>query len=160
MSSFKKTVVALFALMLLVPAFAMAYDMNVVADEANRTNSQKWLDLLAQNEITVVPVAPADIDKVKQQKYITIIGGVDDAAIKKLVTEVAGADEAAAMAKPGAKKMLVKDNVWSQGQKVLLFTGSDKNAAAEARVESRETWMPLLEEWFELDEGPAALKAY
>lgn len=160
MLSFKRVVVVLFALLLFVPAFAFADDMNIVTNDANKAKSQAWLDLLDQNEISVNFVAPADIDKVKKMKFIAIIGGVDDAAIKNLVTEAAGADEAAAMAKPGAKKMILKENLWSDGQKVLLFTGSDADAAAQARVESRETWMPLLEEWFELDEGPASLKAY
>ena len=103
---------------------------------------------------------PEDFDSVKGNKYITLMGGVDDATFKKLVEKAVGDKETASLANKGTKKMYMKEGVWAPDQKVLIFTGSDSEAAADARMESRDTWMPLLQEWFSLEEGPDSLKAY
>jgi hypothetical protein len=149
-------------LFILIPAsWAMAEDvMNLVASQASLVKAQPWIDFLRKSEITVEHVVPSELQSVKTKKYITIEGGMDDPAIKEIVTEVVGAAEASDLAKPGAKKMFMKENAWVAGQRILVFAGDNAESAAAARVESRETWMPYLEEWLGLGEGPGSLKAY
>ena len=158
----KSSIIYLIAILIAVPAArAIAEEpMKVVANSYNQNKAQKWVDFLLMNEVEVEFCEPADFDSVKSAKYIAIMGGVDDGDIKKLLTDVLGAEEVAALGEKGAKKMVVKKGYGAQDQEMLIFTGSDSEAAADARVESRETWMPLLTKWFDLDEGPASLKAY
>lgn len=158
----KHIIVALMVSIFLMPAaWAMADDgITVVANPYNQNKAQKWVDYLLQNEVTVKFAKPEDFESVKSSKYLAIIGGVDDEHIMNLVSQAVGGKEASAMAKKGAKKMFIKDGTWAPGQKVLIFTGSDTEAAAQARVESRESWMPYLVDWFDLDEGPTTLRAY
>jgi len=47
--------------------------------------------------------------------------------------------------------MFVKENVFTQGQVIIVFTGADEAAAADARKNSRKTWWPYLAKWFDLD---------
>jgi hypothetical protein len=148
-------------LVLLSAGWAAADDsMIVVASAFNQNKSQRWIDFLAMSEVQVDFVAPDDFESIKTQKYITIIGGVDEEAIRKLVSEIVGADEAKALSQKGAKKMYLKEGYGSKDQKLLIFTGSDADAAALARTENRDNWMPLLQKWFGLSDSPATLKAY
>jgi hypothetical protein len=148
-------------LLILPAALVRAEDvMKLIVNQASLSKVQAWMDFLQKNEISVDLVAPADFSKVKSSYFIAIEGGMDDPAIQKLVTEVAGSAEADALSKPGAKKMFMKENVWQPGQKVLVFAGSNAEAASAARADSREAWMKYLKAWFDLGEGPGGLKAY
>jgi hypothetical protein len=155
-------IMLLFALLFTMPTtWAIAGEpMTVVADSYNQNKAQKWVDFLLSKEVKVEFCEPADFDSVKTAKYIAIMGGVDDPDIKKLITDIIGAEEVDALAQKGAKKMFVKNGYGAQDQEMLIFTGSDSDAAADARVESKETWMPILTEWFDLDEGPGSLQMY
>ena len=88
------------------------------------------------------------------------MGGVDNPLIRQLIVNIIGADEVAALSKKGARKMYLIKAKYAQDQLILIFTGSDSEAAALARTESRNTWLPLLNEWFDLGQGPAGLKGY
>ena len=147
---------------LTLSSWALAEDLMIlVSPKEEQKNVQPWVDFLNKNEIAVKSFSPGDFDAIKKSfYYVALVGGMDQAELKKLVTEAVGADEAAALAKPGAKKMLVKENVWQPGQKVLIFTGSNAQAAIQARTENRDAWMKYLKEWFSLGEGPSSLKSY
>ncbi len=134
--------------------------MKLIASPASQAKAAAFVGLMKTNQITVDAVAPADAAAAKKSNVVVIEGGMDDAAIKPLITEVAGASEAAALAKAGAKKMIMKENVWQPGQKVLVFAGSNADAAAAARTENREEWMKYFKQWFELSDGPEGLKGY
>lgn len=147
---------------LTLSSWVLAEDlMIVVSSKEEQKNVQPWVDFLNKNEIAVKSFAPGDFEAIKKSfYYVALAGGMDQAEMKKLVTEAVGPDEAAALAKPGAKKMLVKENDWQPGQKVLIFTGNNSQAAIQARTENREAWMKYLKEWFSLGEGPSSLKSY
>jgi hypothetical protein len=143
------------------PASVLAQDaMNLVAGQASLVKAQPWIDFLKKNEITVEHAVPSELKSVQKKKYITIEGGMNEPGIKEIISEVVGASEASALAKPGAKKMFMKENTWVAGQRILVFAGDTAESAAAARTESRETWMKYLKEWFDLGEGPGGLKAY
>jgi hypothetical protein len=134
--------------------------MTVVAEYKDREAALRWVDYLLTNEIFVEYVDPEFFSANTDVEYMAIMGGVDNAEIKKILTDLIGAGEVAAMSKKGAKKMYLIEDKYSMGQKILVYTGSDSEASANARTESRDEWMPMLEEWFGLDEGPVGLKAY
>jgi len=153
---------ALIAASLLVTAsVAQAQDaMTLVAGQASLVKTQTWIDFLKKNEIAVDHYVLSEFAKVKDKKFITIIGGMDESGIKDILTEVCGAAEAASLTAKGAKKMVLKENLWKPGQKVLVFAGADADAAAAARTESRDAWMKYLKDWFDLGDSPGGLRAY
>jgi hypothetical protein len=134
--------------------------MVLVAGQASLVKAQTWIDFLKKNGITVDHYVLSELGKVKNNKYITIMGGLDEAGFREVITEIVGADEAAALVGKGAKKMLLKENLWIPGQKILVFAGADAEAAAAIRAESRAAWMKYLEEWFDLEEMPGGLRPY
>lgn len=158
----KYTLSFLFVLLVLSSsAWVQAQDtMFFVASQASLVKAQPWIDFLKKNEITVEHSVPSEFKNVKNKKYVTIEGGMNEPGIKDLITEVVGAADASALAKPGTKKMLLKENTFVAGQRILVFAGDTAESAAAARTESRETWMKYLKDWFDLGEGPGGLKAY
>jgi hypothetical protein len=149
-------------LFLTISSLALAEDLMIlVASQDDLKKVQPWVDFLTKNEITVKHFLPGDFEPVKKSfYYVTLVGGMDQSGIKKLITEVVGPAEVAALANKGTPKMIVKENVWQPGQKVLIFTGDTSQSAVQARTENREAWMKYLKEWFNLGEGPSGLKAY
>jgi hypothetical protein len=149
-------------LFLMISSLALAEDLMIlVTSQDDLKKVQPWVDFLTKNEITVKSFSPGDFESVKKSfYYVTIMGGMDQSGIKKLITEAVGTSEATALANKGTQEMIVKENVWQPGQKVLIFTGDNSQSAVQARTENRETWMKYLKEWFNLGEGPSGLKSY
>jgi hypothetical protein len=121
--------------------------------------NQKSLDLAKDfratlnNESIPLQFVTDQYDRVKKEKYVMVLGGAKgpdsvDALIKQILTP----QEQEKGNKPGGA-IFVKENVFvkDQGQVIVVFTGPDEEAAAEARKNSRKTWWELLVKWFDLD---------
>jgi hypothetical protein len=76
--------------------------------------------------------------------------------VKQLLTE----EEQNWVGNPGNSRMYLKENVWREGQMVLIFAGSDKEAAVKARTANRAKWIGYLNDWFNIDISTAGLAAY
>jgi hypothetical protein len=154
----------LLAAVMCVPAGkAMAADdtMKFVAAPASVTKAGGFIGYMKKRGVATVDiVAPANAASVKKSGVVVIEGGMDDPAVKALITEVVGAAEAGPLAKDGAKKMFVKENMWQPGQKVLVFAGNNVESAAAARAENKDTWDKLITKWFDLEDAPEGLKGY
>jgi hypothetical protein len=151
----------IFVLVLPVATEAQTGDtLYLVAAKESRIKAQPWIDFLKTYDLPVEHFVLSELDLVKNQDYIAIAGGLDEAGVRDLLVEVIGDSEVASLQAEGAKKMFLKENVWKPGQKVLVFAGNDAEAAAAARSEAKETWMEYLEEWFDLEEVPGGLRAY
>jgi hypothetical protein len=163
MKQTRKWIIALFIIASLLPAASYAQtgeSLYFVAAKESRVKAQAWIDFLSLYELPVEHYFLSELDQVKSHDFVAIAGGLDEAGIRDLLVDVIGDSEVASLEANGAKKMFLKENVWKQGQKVLVFAGTDSAAAAEVRSEEKETWMEYLEEWFDLEEIPGGLKAY
>jgi hypothetical protein len=88
---------------------------------------------------------------VKKEKYVIVLGGSKGpGGVDGFVNQVLNAQEQQSGSQPSGK-LFVKENVFAQGQVIVVFTGPDEAAAAEARKNGRKTWWELLSKWFELD---------
>ena len=161
----KKTLLILAAIMALSltlsPMAALGQDqLIVVATKQTYQAAQRWVDFLTTKGIVPKNVEPSQFGQYKQSEYIAVMGGVDEAGIKELVKEAVGDQELAALSQKGAGKMYVKSNVWGPGQNVVIFAGSDAQAAEKARVDAKDEWMGLFADWFGLEMGGPSLKGY
>jgi hypothetical protein len=142
-------------------ALAAGQELVVVANKPTFQAAQKWVDFLTTKGLTVKHVEPSQFGANKGAPYMVVMGGVaEPGGISDLIKEAVGAQDFAALAKPGAGKMFVRSNVWGQGQNVLVFAGSDPEAAAKARADAREEWMGMLADWFGLELGGPSLHGY
>jgi hypothetical protein len=151
----KRNITALVSIGLLILAF---FPGSVRADEklfivANQTalNLAKEFVTTLNNESIPLSVVMDQYDKVKKEKYIIVLGGAKGpGSVDEFIRQVLTPQEQQAGNQPGGK-IFIKENVFNQGQVIIVFAGSDEASAAEARKNSRKTWWPYLAKWFEID---------
>jgi hypothetical protein len=130
---------------------AFAYDkLFIVANQTSIGLAKEFFSTLS-NESVPLTIITDQFDKVKSEKYIVVLGGSKGpGSVDDFVKQVLTKEEQEAGNQPGGK-MFIKENVFSQGQTIILFTGPDENAAADARKKGRKTWWAYFVNWFELD---------
>ena len=141
-------------------ALAAGQELLVVANKPTFQAAQKWVDFLTTKGITVKHVEPSQFGANKGAPYMVVMGGVAEPGMGDLIKEAVGAQEFASLGKAGAGKMYTRSNVWGQGQNVLVFAGSDPEAAAKARADARDEWMGMLADWFGLELGGPTMHGY
>ena len=156
-------ILAAFMISMALPAASVAQTgepLYLLAAKESRVKAQKWIDFLKQYDQPVEHYVLSEIDQVKKQDYVVVVGGLDEPGFRDILLEIVGNDEVASIENGDKGKMLLKKDVWKPGQMVLVFAGKNTDAAAEARSASKDKWMDYLEEWFDLEEIPGGLRAY
>jgi hypothetical protein len=125
----------------------------VVAGDDNFDDASPWVNFLAEKGITIVHVLPEDFQKAKQEKYIVILGGPRDAdeigAV--ILKEILNPEELRSVEAEGPR-MIVKSDVWSKGQEVIVFAGKSQQEVTQARKSNRAAWWPKIAGWFGIAE--------
>ncbi len=148
-------------LCLSVATTAMAEELIVVASEATFEASQKWVDFLTLNEVPLKHVSPQEFDKVKKNKYVVVMGGLDEAdGIKGLAKELLDDGEFKHINQKGNGDIFFKFQVYDPMQTIILFVGADMAAADKARQDSREDWWNSFILWFDLDADMEGFHVY
>ena len=130
---------------------AFAFDKLFIVANPTAVGMAKEFFNTLNNESIPLAIISEQFDKVKNEKYIVVLGGAKGpGSVEDFVKLVLTKEEQAAASQPGGK-MFVKENVFTQGQTIIVFAGTDEAAAAEARKNGRKTWWPHLVKWFELD---------
>jgi hypothetical protein len=149
----KSIVAAVIGLMVLLSFLDTAYAFDKLFIVTNQTalDLAKDFTTTLNNESIPLAISMDQFDKIKNEKYIVVLGGAKgpggvDAFIKQVLT----AEEQKAAGQPDGK-MFIKENVFSQGQRIIVFAGPNEAAAANARKNSRKTWWDYLVKWFDLD---------
>ncbi|MBN1568719.1 MAG: hypothetical protein JXA73_12800 [Acidobacteria bacterium] len=151
MSKYIKTFLVASIVLTVNLSAAFAFDkLFIVGNQASIDRARDFFTTLS-NESIPLAIVTDQFDKVKKEKYIIVLGGAKGAgSVEDFVKQVLTEEEKASGNQAGGK-MFVKENLFAQGQTIIVFTGSDEAAAAEARKNSRKTWWAYLVQWFELD---------
>lgn len=138
-------------LFLLTTGSALAFDkLFVVANQKSLDLAQEFLTTL-NNESIPISVSMDQFEKIKKEKYIFVLGGAKGpGSVEDFINQVLTPEEQKSGNEP-AGKVFIKENVFAQGQVIVVFTGPNEASAAEARKSSRKTWWPYLAKWFEID---------
>jgi hypothetical protein len=135
-------------------------ELVVIANKATYQAAQKWVDFLATKGVPLKNVEPSQTDKFEKANYVVLMGGVDEPGIGDLVKKAVGDSEYASLQTKGAGKMFMRSGVWSPGQNIVVFAGSDQKAAEKARVDSKEEWLELFADWFGIELGGPSMHGY
>lgn len=153
MAGKKRIMVAALGLVVLLSFIDTAFAFDKLFIITNQTALDMAKDFITtlNNESIPLAVTLDQFEKVKNEKYIIVLGGAKgpggvDAFIKQVLTP----EEQKAGSQPEGK-IFVKENVFSQGQRIIVFVGPDEAAAATARKSNRKTWWDCLVKWFDLD---------
>jgi hypothetical protein len=130
---------------------AFAFDkLFIVANQTSLDLAKDFITML-NNESIPLAIATDDFDKVKNAKHIVVLGGAKgQGSVDEFTKQILTAQEQESGNQPGGK-MFLKENVFTQGQTIIVFAGPDVASAADARKNSRKIWWQYLVEWFDLD---------
>jgi hypothetical protein len=94
---------------------------------------------------------------------VVLLGALDEAGgIKPLVEKALIKAEFDKMTQSGSSAMFVKNDVWSKGQEVIIFTGAGDKGVETARKANRAEWVDVIFGWFglEADVGKSGTPSY
>jgi hypothetical protein len=133
----------------------------VVANDESYKLAENWIEFLRNESVPYRQTKPAEFDKYKKEKFIAILGGPNESGgVGEIVKQVLTKEEQEFVSKPGSSRMYLKENIFAQGQKILVFAGADRELAGKARVSNRSKWIDYLNAWFNIDISSAGLAAY
>jgi hypothetical protein len=139
-------------LCLALAPIASAAELVVVATPESYAKAADWQKFLASKEISLKNVPPSDLTAFKNAQYVVLLGPLDEAnGIKPLVEKALIKAEFDQMNQPGSSAMFVKSNVWSQGQEVIIYTGSGDKGVETARKANRAEWIDVIFGWFGIE---------
>ncbi len=133
----------------------------IVANDESYKLSENWIEFLRNESVPFKQTRPAEFEKYKNEKFIAILGGPSESGgVGEIVKQVLTKEEQEFVSKPGSYRMYLKENVFVQEQRILVFAGADREAAGKARVSNRSRWIDFLNVWFNIDISSAGLTAY
>lgn len=139
----------MFLLLFLGSAFA-SDKLFIVASQASIQLAKEFITTM-NNESIPLAIVMDQFEKVKKEKYIIVLGGAKGpGSVDEFIRHVLTPEEQKSGNQPGGK-VIIKENVFNQGQVIIVFAGPDEASAAEARKNSRKTWWPYIAKWFEVD---------
>ena len=151
----KKNITAVGAIGLMIFLFflnsAFAFDKLFIATNQKSLDLAKDFIASLNNESIPLSIVLDQYEKLKKEKYVVVLGGAKGpASIDKFIEQILTSEEQKSGNQPGGK-IYIKENVFAPGQVLIVFTGPDEAAAAEARKNSRKTWWTLFTKWFDLE---------
>lgn len=158
------TVTALTVLCIILSRPVIAEELVIVATNDTFQEAQGWVDFLEAKEIAVKHITPKEYSGGHEAKYFVIMGGMDEEdGIQVIVKDLLASEEFQWVSRKDNGKMYTKyilpentgsSNSWGEGQNFIIFAGSSRIMAAEARENSRQNWWEELSIWFDIDESP------
>ena len=138
------------AMLLIFNSASAADKIFIVANQKSLDLAKDFLTVL-NNESIPLSIVLDQYDKVKKEQCVIVLGGAKGpGSVGEFIKQILTPQEQEAANQP-AGKIFVKENVFNQGQVLVVFDGPDEAAAAAARKNSRKTWWDLLVKWFDLD---------
>jgi hypothetical protein len=130
---------------------ASAEDLIVVATQSTQKANANWQAFLQSKEIPFKLVTPQEFEKFKKAKYIVIMGSADEKDIVTILKEALLENDFNGISNKGSGKMYLRPSVWTPGQRVMIFVGSDQEAMMAARKASKDEWFEHLGDCFDID---------
>lgn len=109
----------------------------VLADSEDYSSASKLIDYLKGTGSQVVRITRSDLDKYKSCKLAFVLGGpYSREGIYEVIKEVLTGEERRNVEVPGRRAAYLKEDVWSKGQQVVFYVGSDRSQTKEAWLQT------------------------
>ncbi len=111
----------------------------VLANSIDYGLASDFFGFLRNRGRDIIHANASNFEQYKEEKFIVILGGPDAyEGIGKIVQEVLSEDEENIIRGKGARKKYVKTNIWSQGQRVMVIAGYNRNETKNSEDENKE----------------------
>ncbi|MEE9176476.1 MAG: hypothetical protein V3U19_09925 [Thermodesulfobacteriota bacterium] len=112
----------------------------VLANSIDFELASEFYGFLGNKGMEVVHSTAADFEQYKEEKFIVILGGPDaPEGVGPIVQEVLSEAEQNTIREAGARKKYVKTNMWTQGQRVTVIAGSDRQETKNSEDENKDS---------------------
>ncbi len=112
----------------------------LLANSIDYELATEFLGFLGNKGMETVHANASDFEQYKEEKFIVILGGPDAyEGVGEIVQEVLSEAEQNAIREKGARKKYVKTNIWTQGQRVMVIAGSDRNETKNTEDENQDS---------------------
>jgi hypothetical protein len=152
----KKLFVVTMALILIgstgISANAQSEKVVVLANTTDYSQAWGLVGFVQKNEIRLLRAVPENFEKYKNEKHIMVlVGPASKEGMEPFFEKVLTAEEQGFLKIPGNRKMYAKENLWTSGQKVIVFGFSDSSQIKNVLIENRRQWIENLIDWFDLE---------
>jgi hypothetical protein len=110
----------------------------VLSNSIDNELASDFFEFLENKGIKVTYTDAEDFDRLKEEKTIVILGGPDAyEGVGEIVQEVLTEGEQNQIRENGNRKMYIRTNVWTEGQKVIIIAGSNREETKAAHQENK-----------------------
>ena len=112
----------------------------VLANSIDFELATEFFGFLGNKGMETVHATASDIEQYKEEKFIVILGGPDaPEGIGEIVQNITSLEEQEAIREKGSRKKYVRTNMWTQGQRVTIIAGSDRNETKNSEDENQDS---------------------
>ncbi|MFQ5975667.1 MAG: hypothetical protein ACE5J5_05075 [Candidatus Hydrothermarchaeales archaeon] len=116
--------------------------------------ASEFFGFLGNKGMELVHAKASDFEQYKEEKFIVILGGPDAYEdVGDIVQGILTPEEQDYVRASGNRKMFTKTNVWTNGQRVSVIAGSDRNQTKFAHVENRDNLNTGIQEDFQTQQA-------
>lgn len=132
----------------------------VLSNSIDYELASEFFGFLGNKGMDVIHVSGNDFEQYKEEKFVVILGGPDaPEGVGEIVQGVLTADEQDYVRASGNRKMFTKTNVWTNGQRVSVIAGSDRDQTKFAHVENRDDVVSSVNEANDQSQTPTTTPA-
>ena len=144
------------------PSVELHEDLLIVATAESFALARELTDFLARKSVSHRHVEPEDFDPFYEAPHIAIVAGMNEGhPIRALAAKALGDEEELAwLARAGNGAIYDREDVFAEGQKVMLIAGSSPAVAADGLVYYRNQWLARLATWLEIQLSREEIYSY
>lgn len=133
----------------------------VVASADTYAGAGKFTDFLENKSVPYKHVPPRRFEEHNHAQYIVIIIGVNEGwGAGDIMSRALDKDEWSWLSEPGNNGIYLKQNVWTDEQKVMVIAGSSPETAIDSFDYFYDQWLSNLASWFGLSLSREELYGY
>lgn len=144
------------------PPVELQEDLLIVATSKSFALIGELTDFLARKSVSYRHVEPEDFEPFHEAPHIAIVAGLNEGdPIRALAAKALGDEEELAwLAQAGNGATYYQEDIFAEGQKVMLIAGSSPAVAADGLVYYRNQWLARLATWLEIQLSREEIYSY
>ncbi|MYE49233.1 MAG: hypothetical protein F4X96_07360 [Gammaproteobacteria bacterium] len=144
------------------PQVELQEDLLIVATSETFALIGELTDFLARKSVGYRHIEPEDFEPYQEAPHIAIVAGLNEGGpIRALAAKALDDEEELAwLAQAGNGATYYQDDIFAEGQKVMLIAGSSPAVAADGLVYYRNQWLARLATWLEIQLSREEIYSY
>lgn len=142
------------------PAALAEGTLAIVATAGQVESMSTLMGDLKEESVNVKVLAPAQLAQAKTENYVIVVitAQPEDVLWKNFAKELLQESDIKQISAKGGSKLILRRDLWKNGQEVLIFAGNTDEDAKNVRMKTKGQWWEIVASWFDIFTG--GLKGY